>query len=58
MHVRERHENTQCEVTFYRYALELWQRNVVYNQLLGAQRVLTSPTPSTYRSASCLECIF
>jgi len=43
MHVRERHENTQREVTFYRYVLEYtWQRNVVYNQRLGVQRVNTA----------------
>ena len=43
MHVRERHENTQRNVTFYRYVLEhiLKQRNVVYNQRIGVQRVNT-----------------
>ena len=31
MHVRERHENTHGNVTFYRYVLEyIWQRNVVH----------------------------
>ena len=39
MHVRERHENMQREVTLYRTFWNIWQRNVVYNQRLGVQRV-------------------
>jgi hypothetical protein len=35
MHVRERHENTRREVTFYRYALKY----MATHQRLGVQRV-------------------
>ena len=39
MYVRERHENMQREVTFTVTLWNIWQRNVVYNQRLGVERV-------------------
>jgi hypothetical protein len=46
IHVRERHENAQREVTFYQYTLEYIASNVVYNQRLGVQMVKDEYLPS------------